>query len=89
MQCCPDCNSDCFSYSNWQDDRDDINRICANCKRRYTPEKEIKEKPELWEAKIYVTFRYNPETITDELIADELCKRITDSGGEILNLEIK
>lgn len=39
---CPKCGENNFYFKDWQDERDDINRICVYCKQQYTPEKETK-----------------------------------------------
>lgn len=91
---CPNCNSSEFHYSDWQDERDDVNRICDICNSRYSPLKETEsddsfDKTNWIESKIHITFRHDPNEIDAGRLAHNVLRHCIESDGfgEIIEIE--
>ncbi len=96
---CIKCGGDSFYFSNWQDERDQINFRCSHCLtvNQKPPELPIdfadSEEDEIKfdrECKIIVYFRYDSNELSDGAITDLIRYRIEGEGfGEIIDMEIK
>lgn len=92
---CPNCNSSEFHFCDWQDERDDVNRICDICNSRYSPAKETEsndpfDKSNWIEGKIIVSYRYNPDQLNDSALLNHFIHALECDGfGEIIESEIK
>ena len=96
--CCPKCNSPKFRFRDWQDERDDVNRICINCALRYCPDKKAPvsegttttDKSEWVEGKLIILYRYDPNELDNaRLLSNFLTALEGDGFGECVEVEIK
>ncbi len=98
---CIKCGGDSFYFSNWQDERDQINFRCSHCltinQKEKPPELPIdfadSEEDEIEfdrECKIIVYFKYSSRDLSDFGIAAVITSAIESDGfGEIMDIEIK